>query len=143
VGMIEAARDALKDIPISEVLRERLSLTVDRLEETENKVGSLQSENGGLQAKLEREQLDHEQTKQELQKLRELLQEDVRFVRGVEFRRGARTGGKWEPFCPKCHLPVTYSHDPTDPIFCNDFAQCKWHSGARSWEVQQAAAELS
>jgi hypothetical protein len=128
MGMIEAARDALKDIPISEVLRERLSLAVDRLEETEGKVSVLQTEKGSLSAQLERERLDHAQTKEELQRLAKTLQEEVRFAEGVEFRRGTRTGGEWLPFCPKCHLPISsldISSQETQMPYCNDSA-CGW-----------------
>jgi hypothetical protein len=38
--------------------------------------------------------------------LAELQKEEVRIHRTIEFRRGPRTGGKWLPFCPKCHMPV-------------------------------------
>src|SRR6516162_3429615 len=103
MSMLEVARDAIKDLPISEVIRERLSLAFDRLEEAERQITSLQTQIGSLQAQLERERLDHEETKKELKRLQELLHEEVRIVRGVEFRRGSRTGNEWQPFCPKCH----------------------------------------
>src|ERR1700730_11529856 len=61
--MVEVARDALKDIPISEVLRERVSLALDRLAEAERQIATLQAEKVGLQAQLERERIDHEQAK--------------------------------------------------------------------------------
>src|SRR5436309_3546560 len=108
MGMLEVARDTLKELPISEVLRERLLFALDRLEETESKVSASQKEIGALQAQLERERLDHEQTKKELHALQEVLREEVRIVRGVEFRKSSRTGNDWQPFCPKCHLPIVF-----------------------------------
>jgi len=136
MGMLEVARDAIKDLPVSEVIRERLSLAFDRLEEAERQIAILQTEKGGLQAQFERERLDHEQTKKELQRLHELLHEEVRLVRGVEFRKGSRTGNEWQPFCPKCHLPVVFSRDPSDPIFCQDQTVCRWVSGEDSSRIQ-------
>jgi hypothetical protein len=143
MGLAEVARDALKEIPLSEVLRERVSLALDRLAEAERQIAVMQTEKGGLQAQLERERIDHEQTKKELQKLQELMREEVRFVRGVEFRKGSRTGDKWQPFCPKCHLPVVFSRDPRDPIFCSDQHTCRWSSGDLSPEIQRESQSLS
>ncbi|NOS68356.1 MAG: hypothetical protein HOP33_00290 [Verrucomicrobia bacterium] len=40
--------------------------------------------------------------------LAEANAEDVRIQKAIEFRRGKRTGGKWMPFCPKCHMPVIH-----------------------------------
>lgn len=125
MGLIEATRDALKDIPISEVLRERVSLALDRLAESEAKIESLQSENGGVKAQLERERTDHEQTKKELQRLQELMHEEIRFVHAVEFRKGTRTGGVWMPFCPKCHLPINLPGDADVP-YCTNRGGCGW-----------------
>jgi hypothetical protein len=112
------------------------------LEETEGKITVLQTEKGGLQAQFERERLDHEQTKKELQKLQELMREEVRFVRGVEFRKGSRTGDKWQPFCPKCHLPVVFSKDPRHPIFCQDQHTCRWSSSDLSPEIHRESLTL-
>ena len=85
MGMVEVARDALKDIPISEVLRKRVSLALYRLAEAERQIATLQAEKGDLQAQLERERIDREQTKKELQPLQELLREEIRLVCDVEF----------------------------------------------------------
>jgi uncharacterized membrane protein len=38
--------------------------------------------------------------------LAELQSEEIRIHRMIEFRRGKRTGGKWNAFCPKCHMPA-------------------------------------
>jgi len=134
MSLLEVARDALKEIPISDVLRERLSLALDQLADSERKIAALQTENGSLQAQLERERLDHRQTQTELQRLKELLSEEVRFFHDVEFRRGARTGGRWTPFCPKCHLPITLSRQGGEYPYCND-RNCGWVSNVMSQEL--------
>jgi len=124
MGLYESAKDALKEVPMADVIRERLSLALDRLAEAESQIATLQTEKGGLEAQLGRERVDQEQTKQELQALKERLHEDVRFVHGIEFRCGTRTGESWLPFCPKCHLPISFSDQRTMP-YCND-AGCGW-----------------
>ena len=140
MGMVEIARDALKDIPISEVLRERVSLALDQLADAQRQIEVLQTEKGGLTAQLERERLDHKQTQKELQDLKELMHEEVLFVAGVEFRRGSRTGKEWSPFCPKCHLPLLLSRDESFPS-CNDEKICGWMivntSGSLVWRELQ------
>ena len=140
--MIEVARDALKDIPISEVLRERVSLALDRLAEAEGQIATLQAEKGGLQAQLERERIDHEQTKKELPRLQELLREEIRLVCDVEFRKGVRTSGEWMPFCPKCHLPLAFPQDPVHPTCCSD-CDCGWVSNTPSHSVQRESRALA
>ena len=142
MGMVEVARDALKDVPISEVLRERVSLALDRLAEAERQIATLQAEKGGLQAQLERERIDHQQTKKELQPLQELLREDIRFVCDVEFRKGVRTSGKWMPFCPKCHLPLAFPQNPVHPTCCSD-SDCGWASDTPSHSVQRESHALA
>jgi hypothetical protein len=57
--------------------------------------------------------------------------EEIRVFRGIEFRRGERTRGKWMPFCPKCHMPSQYSSAvspsgfPSPAIVCS--AHCGWY----------------
>jgi hypothetical protein len=123
MSLVEVARDALKEIPMSDVLRERLSLALDRLSDAEAKNESLQQEIGKCQSLLEQERVNHEKTKQELQTLRDKLHEDVRVFESIEFRRGERTGNAWVPFCPKCHVPVIPRDDGLW-VFCA--SKCGW-----------------
>ena len=123
MSIIDTARDALKDLPISDIVRERLSLAIDRLSDAEAKIDILQSEKGSLQAHLERERLDHQKTQQELQRLKDEYSEEVRINNAIEFRRGNRTGGKWAAFCPKCHLPAVPRSDG-GWLFC--MGSCGW-----------------
>jgi len=57
--------------------------------------------------------------------LAELGKEEIRIHRTIEFRRGPRTGGKWLPFCPKCHMPVNDT-DYTQSNICS--ALCGWRA---------------
>jgi len=127
VSLIETARDALKNIPMSDILRERLSMTIDQLAISEAKVEVLQRENGKLASRLDQEQFDHNQTKQELQALRDFHAESIRFVHDIEFKKGVRTGNKWLPFCPKCHLPIVIGDKPDGYPYCPD-SKCGWSS---------------
>jgi len=92
MSLIETACDALKNIPMSDILRERLSMTIDQLAISEAKIEVLQRENGKLASRLDQEQFDHNQTKQELQALRDFHAETIRFVHGIEFKKGVRSG---------------------------------------------------
>ncbi|MBI2812921.1 MAG: hypothetical protein HYX71_01395 [Opitutae bacterium] len=38
MGLLETARDALKDLPVSDILRERLSLALDQATASEKKI---------------------------------------------------------------------------------------------------------
>ena len=125
MSFIDTARDALKDLPISDIVRERLSFALDRLTDAEAKIDTLQTDKGGLHAQLERERLDHKQTRDELQRLKDELSEDIRIHGLVEFRRGKRTGSKWLAFCPKCHLPAADIISSGEPlIYCS--GNCGW-----------------
>jgi hypothetical protein len=122
MSLIDTARDALKDLPISDIVRERLSLALDRLSDAEAKIEALQTEKGSLHAQLDRERLDHKQTQVELQRLRDEHSEEIRIHTGIEFRRGKRTGGVWIPFCPICHSPA----DLTSGVVGCANSKCKW-----------------
>lgn len=106
MSLIDVARDTLKDLPVSDLIRGRLSLALDRLAESDAKIEILQSENAALKVELERERLDHQKTQQDLQRLKDDTFEEIRIHRSIEFRRSNRTGGKWMAFCPNCHMPA-------------------------------------
>ncbi len=50
MSIIDIARDTLKEIPMADVLRERLSLALDQFAESERKNGVLQSESGSTES---------------------------------------------------------------------------------------------
>src|SRR5580765_8270629 len=106
MSLIDAARDTIKNLPIADVLRERLSLALDQSADSERKIAELHTEKGNLNAQLEHERLNLQKAEDELHRLRELHAEEIRIVRATEFRRGLRTNGRWLPFCPRCHCPA-------------------------------------
>jgi hypothetical protein len=89
---------------------------------------SLQSQ---LADTLERDVSLMEENAQLKKQLTDSQVEEIRIYRGIEFRRGKRTHGKWMPFCPKCHMPSQYSSAvspsgfPSPAIVCS--AHCGWH----------------
>ena len=123
MSLLEVARDTLKEIPMADILRERLSLALDQFAESERQKTLLQSETGALKVQLERERFDHQRTQQELQRIQNEHAEEVRIHRSIEFRRGRRTAGQWMAFCPRCHLPASNAESAI--VLCSDRA-CKW-----------------
>jgi len=127
MSLLDVARDALKDIPISEIIRERLSLALDQCADAQRQVEGFKADNARLQAKLEIVTSERDEAREELQRLKDEHSEEVRILRMVEFRRGKRTGGKWQAFCPKCHLPAGEGTSNSQR-----FAVC---SGTCGWNV--------
>jgi hypothetical protein len=125
MSLIDVARDTLKEIPMADILRERLSLALDQSAAFERQIAVLQKENGKLQAQLEVVTLDCNKAKQELRRLEAEHAEEVRIFNTIEFRRGKRTNGQWLPFCPKCHMPASdIFHRGETNINCS--AGCGW-----------------
>lgn len=142
MNLIDIARDTLKGIPMADILRERLLLALDQYADAERKIADLQTEKGSLQGQLERERLDHQNTQAQLQQLKEKTAEDVRLLQDVEFRRGTRTGGRWMPFCPRCHLPIVFSRTGGEHPYCTD-PNCGWNSHLPSQDFSGYEKSLS
>ena len=106
---------------MADILRERLSLALDQSAVLERQVGELQTKTGRLEAQLAIMRGDRDKVQRELHDLQETHQEEVRIEETIEFRRGLRTSGKWQPFCPKCHMPAFAGSSLT---ICS--AQCGW-----------------
>lgn len=140
MGLIEIARDTLKEIPMADILRERLSLALDQFLVLERKVSELQTKVGNLESKLEIVTLDRDKTQQELNRLKEEHIEEILIHRCIEFRRGRRTAGKWAAFCPKCHLPVANQEGYLD-VICSDRV-CNWFITLDNMSLSQVMKEL-
>ena len=126
MGLIDVARDTLKEIPMSDILRERLSLALDQSSGFERQVAVMQTELGKLQAQLEVVALDRDKARADLQRLKDEHAEEIRIHRMVEFRRGKRTGSEWMAFCPKCHLPAGGEHSQSGEPFVYCSGACGW-----------------
>ena len=138
MGLIDIAGDTLKEIPISDVLRERFSLALDRLAQLEAENEELKSKLAVAHSRLENERLDHQKTQQELEGLRKLHEEEVRIFYAIEFRRGKRTGDQWIAFCPRCHMPASLRF--TNPLCSN--GDCHWRCDLESHEIASVIARL-
>jgi hypothetical protein len=66
--------------------------------------------------------------------------DEVRIHSTIEFRRGRRTGGKWMPFCPKCHMPASIDDDGLYSIGCS--AGCGWASSVFKRELHGIISQL-
>jgi hypothetical protein len=140
MGLLETARDALKDLPVSDILRERLSLALDQASASEKKLEELRTENADLKAELKLARFDLTKKGEELTTLREAMKEEVRIFRSIEFRRGARTGGRWAAFCPKCHCPAQ-AHELLEYVHCSDH-KCQWISPVIGHDLETVIASL-
>ena len=111
--------DIVKGLPIAAVQEAKIAAF-------EKKFAELEAENKQLR-------LDNE-------RMKKLLEEEVRVARGVEFRRGQRTGGRWLPFCPKCGLPVEEDHGRRNlPVQCSS---CDWYVQLQMRELSSIIAGL-
>jgi len=107
------------------IIGQQLSFAKDQFVALERKVSELHTQNGKLEAKLEREQLDHDKAKQELKRLQKEHEEETIIHRTIEFHKGKRTGNKWLPFCPNCHRPATELLDKGEHLaVCS--MRCGW-----------------
>lgn len=122
MSLFELARDTLKEIPMADIMRARLELALDQSALQEKEMSGVREENAELKAELKIARLEMEKRSADLQRLRDEHSEEIRIHHTIEFRRGKRTGGKWMPFCPKCHLPVSTM---TGLFSCSD-PKCGW-----------------
>jgi len=120
MGAFETIKNTVADLPISDIYKARLEFALDQSSALERQVSELQTELGKIRAELQMECTNHQKTRQELQKLQGEHIEQIRLWRGVEFRRGVRTGGSWMPFCAKCHLPIVLSSHGGEHPVCSD-----------------------
>ena len=72
--------------------------------------------------------------------LAESQAETIRIHKGIEFRRGKRTGDKWLGFCPKCHMPA--SNRDGDLLVCCSDGACKWRVTLDDIRLSQVIGEL-
>src|SRR5208282_2229883 len=126
---------------VTALLREQLALS-------EAKAAKLETENAELKAKIAALQAEHKLTqealdkeKQEHQKLKDEHKEEIRIWKTVEFRKGKRTFGRWDAFCPKCHMPLFVSPSwDCDHVSCS--ADCGWKAAADADEILEFQASL-
>jgi len=119
------------------ILSQQLSFARDQFSVLERQVSEFQAKTAKLEAQLEIEHANHKETKQELQRLQDEHSEEVRVHKGIEFRRGKRTGGSWIAFCPVCHTPA----DTTTLVMCAN-QKCKWRLIVSGSDIPKMISEL-
>jgi hypothetical protein len=119
------------------ILGQHLAFAKDQFSALERQVTEYQAKTAKLEAQLEIEQMNHKETKQQFQRLQDEHSEDIRVHKGIEFRRGKRTGGNWVAFCPVCHTPA----DTTALVMCAN-QKCKWHLIIAGNDIPKIIAEL-
>ncbi|MGA2175169.1 MAG: hypothetical protein ABSH38_09330 [Verrucomicrobiota bacterium] len=140
MGLFDGIEKFITEHGSAAILVQQLSFAKEQFAALEKKVGELQTENGRLQARLERVGVDLHDTQMELQRLQKEHEEEVRVHRCIEFRRGKRTGNKWVAFCPKCHMPA-FSRESVIFVTCTDPA-CKWSARLENITLSQIIIEL-
>jgi hypothetical protein len=79
----------------------------------------------------------HEQIRA-LQKQMEIKE---RLHRGILFKSGRHTGGQWQPFCPKCELPV-YDVMAGGDRWAHCSAACGWMGVELDRDMAAVIAEI-
>ena len=83
-----------------------------RLALKDDEIAKLQAQIRDLQAAKDKQQIESD---------------EVVLHKGIEFRRGPKTAGKWTGFCPKCHLPAEDAwvrHGRDKVVLCS--GRCGW-----------------
>lgn len=107
--------DILKEIPTTGVLRERILLLQEKMNDCNEQVIDLKEENTQLKE-------DNRKLEEEIQKLRS--QEDFEEHRGALFKRKPGGGYHLSVYCPLCHNS-TFSLQGITPYSCQ---ACKWYA---------------
>lgn len=124
MGIVDGIEKLINEHGSSVILAQQLALAKEQFAALERQVGELQSKAAKFEAQLEIERVNHQRACEELQSLKEEHAEEVRIRGGIEFRKGKRTGQKWEAFCPACHLPIDTS---SGLIRCGGDRKCGWN----------------
>lgn len=115
MGIISDIREALKEIPLSDILRERLTTAVRTIEQLEKENVNLKQENARLK----------EQNNKIVEQLEQFRISRDEFVeaRGALFKRKPGGGYHEAVYCPRCKMPLS-SFGGDFPYSCD---RCKIH----------------
>jgi hypothetical protein len=111
----------IKEYTANPRLRDELTSFRDYTARLGKQNADLERQAAKLEAKLEileraNQELkaDHQRLKDELDKER---QEQARYHKGLLFRNGKKTNGKWIPFCGACEKPLYWSDGSVRCVF--------------------------
>ncbi len=124
MGAIKDIVDLTKDLET----RAKERRDIDLIHKIQSLAFSLQSQHADV---IERDVRLMEENSELKRQLAESQAEDIRIHKGIEFRNGKRTGGKWMGFCPKCHMPAEDAWIPR-PRGSEKVVQC---SARCDWQV--------
>ena len=127
MSFFDLAKDALKEIPMADIMRARLELAFDQSALQEKQMSTLRDENAELKAELKIAQRDVEKKSAEFEALKKEHEEEVVVLDAVKFRRGKRTLSRWMPFCPVCDLPLDVDRERRSPVQCLGSRKCDWY----------------
>ena len=126
MSAFDTIKKTIADLPISDIYKARIELAFDQLADAQRQVSDLQTQVGRLESERDRERLERQQAQRDLHTLREEHAEEVRIHHLVELRRGKRTGGRWQAFCPQCHMPAGGSALPSGQPMAFCTGKCGW-----------------
>jgi hypothetical protein len=115
---------------------------IDALHQIHSLALSLQKQHTDIIDRADRIQSENTELKRQLAETNTTA-EDKRFHRGIDFRKGRRTGGQWQPFCPKCELPVNDIVLPSGDRWALCSAHCGWTGQPLEKEMAAVIAEIS
>jgi len=105
--------DILREAPLSAVLQEKIKTVVLERDEFKRQLNDCRSLYDVLKGEHDRLVAEHAEV--------------VRVHSGIEFRRGKRTGGTWQAFCPKCNIPAMCASRPSGQVVVSCPTQkCSW-----------------
>lgn len=143
MGIFDSFKKTVADLPISDIYKTRIDLALDQLADSERQIAVLQTENGKLQAQLQMAESERSKTQRELQKLQDEHAEEIQIHQLVEFRRGKRTAGKWQAFCPKCHMPLVDQQNARRVHMACCTAMCGWGPAELPSDLRSVIDEFS
>lgn len=127
---------------VTALLREQLALSEAKVAKLETEKTEFTATMATLTAELKQTQTDLCREKRQHQQLKDEHKEEIKVWKTVEFRKGKRTFGRWEAFCPKCHLPLFVSPSwESNHVSCS--ADCGWKPDIDAGELEVFLGHLA
>ena len=138
MSIFDTAKETLKEIQLSDVMRARLEFAFDQSATLEKQVSTISAEKAQLQAELKIAKEQVEENEAKLHSLEEKYSEVIRIHNGIEFRKGIRTNNNWVACCPKCSLPVDTKRQYMQ---CAD-QKCGWVTLVGTCEIRSLIKQI-
>ena len=144
MGFFSDLRTSIVSVMTAEVMQSKLELAAMRGEQLESEKLALEKKMAVLEFQLAECQRQSHQDRTELEGLKRSLEETVRIARGIEFRRGLRTGNTWQAFCSVCHAPAVSERVGPDRtnLACSS-GICQWFTDVRPSDLPGLISTLT